>query len=189
MKFFKKLAMVAAGVAVSFGVMQTEAQAGQFNQIININALENTTSNPISLDLSAGTYSVDYIGINDGGTYDAWNAWGEGIVSGCDSNGEDCQNGWLNNYSISFDGSEQTFATGRYASALQAMQNALNTSFTLASDTTINFFIKDSHYKDNVGGVSLNLSSQSVPEPASMLGLLAVGTIGVSQLKRKKQVV
>lgn len=188
MKVFNKLAMLAAGVMISFGVMQ-EAQAAGFNQIVNIDALQNTTSNPISLNLSAGTYSVDYIGMNNGGAYDAWNAWGEGRVSQCDSNGEGCRTGWLNNYSISFDGFNQTFATGRYANALQAMQNALSTSFTLASDTTVNFFVKDSHYRDNVGGVSLNVSSQSVPEPASMLGFLAVGTIGVSQLKRKKQVV
>ncbi|AFY57731.1 hypothetical protein Riv7116_5351 [Rivularia sp. PCC 7116] len=66
MKLINKLAMVAAGVAVSFGVFQTEAKAATFNQIVDIDARQNS---PISLTLSAGTYSVDYIGVSDGGNY------------------------------------------------------------------------------------------------------------------------
>ncbi len=193
MKVFNKLAMLGAGIAIGFGAMQPVAQAASFSEIIDIDSKQNTTSNPISLMLSAGTYSVDYIGINDGGVYSGWNAW-EGKVEKCNSNGENCRRGWKNRYGISFDGVSNLYTSGKnYATVSQAMLNAVNTSFTLASDTTVNFFINDKFYDDNIQGVSLRLSStsisQSVPEPASMLGLLAVGTIGVSTLKRKKQAV
>ncbi|WP_414621664.1 PEP-CTERM sorting domain-containing protein [Calothrix sp. CCY 0018] len=192
MKVFN-LAIFAVGIAIGFGAIQTEAQAASFNQIINLDAKQNSTDNPISIMLSAGTYAVDYIGMNDGGAYDGWNAW-EGKVERCDRNRENCRRGWKNRYGISFDGMSNLFTSGKnYATASQAMQNAVNTSFTVASDTTVNFFINDKFYDDNIEGVSLRLSSesisQSVPEPTSMLGLLAVGTIGVSTLKRKKQAV
>lgn len=184
------LAIFAAGIAIGFGAIQTEAQAASFNQIIDLDAKQNTTDNPVSMMLSPGTYAVDYIGMNDGGAYDGWNAW-QGKVERCDRNGENCRRGWKNRYGISFDGVSELFTSGKnYATVSQAMQNAVNTSFTVASDTTVNFFINDKFYDDNIEGVSLRLSStsmpRSVPEPASMLGLLAVGTI-VSTLKRKKQ--
>lgn len=195
MKIFNKLAMVAAGVVAGFGVMPAEAQASSFNQFINLDAKLNSESNAISVNLSAGTYSVDYIGINEGGVYDGWNAW-QGVVGDCSSDGEGCRRGWRNDYSISFDDFSQLFATtGVYATPLQALQNAVNISFTLASATTVNFFIGDNYYEDNVGGVSLRLSSdnistpKTVPETASILGLLAVGAIGLSTLKAKKQIV
>ena len=193
MKVFNKLAMFAAGIAVGFGAMQPVAQAASFSEIIDIDSKQNTTSNPISLMLSAGTYSVDYIGMDEGGVYEGWNAW-EGKVERCDSNKEGCRKGWRNRYGISYDGVSNLFTSGKnYATVSQALQNAVDTSFTLASDTTVNFFINDKFYDDNIEGISLRLSStsisQSVPEPASMLGLLVVGTIGVSTLKRKKQVV
>ncbi|MGB3758633.1 MAG: PEP-CTERM sorting domain-containing protein [Rivularia sp. (in: cyanobacteria)] len=192
MKILSKLAILTAGVAVSIGILQTEAKAASFNRIINLDAKQDTNSNPISLDLSAGVYSVDYIGMNDGGMYDAWNAWGDGVTEFCNRNGEGCIKGWFNSYRISFNGFTNMFSgSSVYATASQAMQNAVNTSFSLASDTKVNFFIGDSNYKDNVGGVSLKLSasSQSIPEPTSMLGLLALATVSISTLKCKKQLI
>ncbi len=184
MKLVNKLAMVAAGIAVSFGVFQTEAKAATFNQIVDIDSTQNSASNPISLMLSAGTYSVDYIGQNDGGAYDGWNAWGGRV---------DSRVGWMNRYVVSSTDFSQEYTSGsRYGTALTALQNALDSTFTLTSDTLVNFSVRDSNYADNVGGVSLrvaSVASQAVPEPASMLGLLAVGSIGVSSLKRKKKAV
>jgi len=188
MKILNKLAIFTAASAVNIVVVQTEAQAASFKQIINLDAKENTTDNTISLDLAAGVYSVDYIGIDDGGMYDAWNAWGEGVTDFCNRNGEGCIKGWINSYRISFDGLTNMFSSSSvYASASQAMQNAVDTSFTLESDTKVKFFIGDSYYKDNSGGVSLKLSSQSIPEPTTKLGLLALGAATISTLKRKKQ--
>ncbi len=192
MKILSKLAILTVSVVVSIGISQTEAKAASFNRIINLDAKQDTISNPISLNLSAGVYSVDYIGMNDGGMYDAWNAWGDGVTEFCNQNGEGCIKGWFNSYRISFDGFTNMFSgSSVYATASQAMQNAVDTSFSLVSDTKVNFFIGDSNYKDNVGGVSLKLSasSQSIPEPTSMLGLLALATVSISTLKRKKQLI
>ncbi len=192
MKILKKLAILTVSAVVSIGILQTEAKAVSFNRIINLDAKQDTTSNPISLDLSAGVYSVDYIGMNNGGMYDAWNAWGDGVTEFCNRNGEGCIKGWINSYRISFDGFTNMFSgSSVYATASQAMQNAVDTSFTLESDTKVDFFIGDSNYKGNVGGVSLKLSSssQSIPEPTTMFGLLTVGGIGISTLKRKKQMI
>ena len=190
MKIFNQLAILAAGIVMGFSVMPTEARAGSFKQVINLDAKLNSESNPISMNLSAGTYSVDFIGIDDGGIYDSWNAW-EGVVGGCDSDGEGCRRGWRNDYGISFNGFNQLFATTDvYQTRLQALQNALDISFTLPSATTVNFFIGDYYYEDNIGGVSLKLSSaKTIPETASIFPLLAVGTIALSTLKFKKQIV
>jgi hypothetical protein len=190
MKLLNKLAMFTAGIAIGISLGQTEAQAASFTRILNLDAKQTTTNKPISLDLSAGVYSVDYIGINDGGMYDAWNPWGEGVTDFCNGNGEGCIKGWINSYRISFDGLTKMFSSPSvYASASQAMQNAVNTSFTLASDTQVDFFIGDGYYKDNGGGISLKLSSQSIPEPSAKLGLLALGAASISTLKGKKQLV
>ncbi|MBV6628114.1 MAG: PEP-CTERM sorting domain-containing protein [Rivularia sp. (in: Bacteria)] len=190
MKIFNKLTILAASLAISSSLMSTEAQAASFSRIVNLDAKENTTTNAISLNLLAGTYTVDYIGMNDGGKYDAWNAWGEGVTKFCNRNGEGCRKGWINSYLISFDGFSKMFSSPSvYISPLQALQNAVDTSFTLASNTKVNFSIADSFYDDNVGGVSLRLSSQSIPEPTSVLSLLAVGAVSLSIYKRQKQIV
>lgn len=192
MKIFNKLAILAAGIVMGFGVIQTEAKAASFSQIIDIDAKQNSASNPIALMLSAGTYSVEYIGMDEGGAYSGWNAWGR--VDGCDINGENCRRGWLNGgYGLSFDGTTQVSGTTNvYANVSQAMQNAVDSSFILTSDKMVNFFMNDSFYDDNVGGISLKLSSnsnlKSVPEPASLLALFTVATIAVSTLKGKKLV-
>ena len=184
MKLINKLAMVAAGIAVSFGVFQTQAKAATFNQIVNIDSTQNSASNPISLMLSAGTYSVDYIGTSDGGAYDGWNAWGTSTGNGT---------GWMNRYTVfTTDFTQEYTSPSVYNTPLLALQNAVDSTFTLTSDTLVNFSIRDSAYGDNAGGVSLrvaSVASQAVPEPASMLGLLAVASIGVSSLKRKKKAV
>ena len=156
MKILNKLAIFTASVAVSISMVQTEAKAASFNRIINLDAKQDTTSNPISLDLSAGVYSVDYIGMNDGGIYDAWNAWGDGVTEFCNRNGEGCIKGWINSYRISFDGFTNMFSgSSVYATASQAMQNAVDTSFTLASDTKVNFFIGGTAITKIMSGVYL----------------------------------
>ncbi|AFY57732.1 PEP-CTERM putative exosortase interaction domain-containing protein [Rivularia sp. PCC 7116] len=190
MKIFNKLAILAASLAMSSGLMQTEVHAASFSRIVNLDARENTTNNAISLNLLAGTYKVNYIGMSDGGNYDAWNAWGEGVTSFCNSHGEGCRKGWINSYRISFEGFSDMFSSPSvYRNPLQAMQNAVDTSFTLASNTKVNFFIADNYYQDNVGGVSLRLSSQSIPEPTSVISLFAVGAISLFIYKRQEQIV
>ena len=72
--------------------------------IVNVSATgTDGNSTIVTVSLGAGTYSVDPIGISDGGVYDAWSAW-NGVSAGntdtcADPNG--CVQGgdirgWLN---------------------------------------------------------------------------------------------
>ena len=66
--------------------------------IVDIEALTGATGRV--LHLAAGTYDVRYVGIADGGAYDAWNPWG--FVAGCDGGGMNCGNGWIVSSAIDF---------------------------------------------------------------------------------------
>jgi hypothetical protein len=180
-----KIAITSSVLAVSTFVVAPVQAA-----IININSVINGTGNPIVQFFSAGDYQVDYIGVADGGMYDAWNAWGN--VQGCNANGANCQNGWLNNYSISSSEFSIVQGTDTYATPALALANGQNSSFVLKGDGNVNFFIGDQPYYDNVGGVSLrvrpisNPPVTSVPEPSSILGLLSLGVLGIGAALNRK---
>ena len=137
--------------------------------IININARYNTPANPIVEYLTAGTYDVTPIGVADGGLYNSWNAWGFVSLPSA---------GWLHRYdlsSIEF----SAYSVGDftlYSTDLLALSNADGTRFTLAADGNVNFFITDSVYYDNIGGVSLSVGAVPIPAPALLLcsGLFAL---------------
>ncbi len=155
-------------VAVFLGILAAPLCAHALT--INIDALVNTTANPVTEFLTAGTYNVTMIGIADQGDFDAWNAWG-GNTSG--------NMGWLNSYRISSDQFD-TISMGdgiRYKDPLEALDNALATSFTLAADGLVNFYIADSNYRDNIGGISLNVAP--TPEPGTIV-LLGLGLAGIA---------
>lgn len=139
---------------------------------INIDACLTTTSNPVQVYLEAGDYDVTPI-IDE---YTSWSAWSN-------------LRAWINNYSLSSDEfSAYTVTDGvKYATAELAFANALSTSFTLASAGYVYFFISDSPYSDNSGGMSLDvsLSDVSVPEPATFF-LLGSSLLGLASIGRRK---
>jgi len=155
--------------------------------IIDINSQVNGVSNPVEVYFEAGTYDVTPIGIAADGAYNAWNPWGYVNMS--------LNRGWINAYSFSSDNFEYSgdLYGVRYATDLLALENAPDTSFTLASANNVKFFVYDVNYGDNIGGISLSINKRisesiieevSVPEPATML-LLGFGLLGLAGIRRK----
>jgi hypothetical protein len=134
---------------------------------------------------------VTQIGTEEGGKYDAWNAWGRVTCSEADG----CPagtgvNGWINNWSYYFDGESTDpvlVADGlRYPDADLALANAVSVD-PFTGMYSITFFINDRPYSDNVGGISLLVDvRKQVPEPGT-LGLLGLGLVGLGFVQRRRR--
>lgn len=175
MKLFSKNLLIALGLLIMAPLTANAAT-------VHLDAKTNTSSNAVELNLKAGTYSISPFKDD---TYTAWNAWGK--VQGCSADGTGCSKGWVNNYSFTTPSGTThiiTSDTGRYETADLALLNALGATFTLLSDATVQFFINDSNYGDNIGGMSLNVSA--VPIPAAAF-LFAPALLGFMGLRRKAQ--
>jgi hypothetical protein len=144
---------------------------------VDLDAVINTNPNPVELKLKGGTYKVTPIA---GRTFAAWNYWGR--TNGC-SCGADCRRASLNNYSITTPTESIFMSDGdRYSTPTLALLNALSTTFTLTKTTIVNFFIPDQPYRDNLGGMSLNVSEVPVTAAAFLFSPALLGFLG---LRRK----
>ncbi len=125
-------------------------------KIINIEA---RWGRSVTEFLPAGDYKVEYIGIAQGGQYNAWNYRYNYYPY------------WSNQYQI--DSSEFSFSTGRlsenWGNDTLALANAKNTTFVLKNAGNVTFWIYDTVYEDNTGGVSLRVTS--IPTPATNITL------------------
>lgn len=148
--------------------------------IINLDASSSSVARH-TISLSAGIYKVEFIGIADGGKFDAWSAWSS--TAGCDSNGLNCGRGFLN---TAFFNSAQ-FARvriggyERYLTSALALSNAEGTTFELNTAGNVQFYISDTHYGDNRGGLSLRVTQ--VPEPSTLI-LFAVTVLMMLRVRK-----
>jgi len=147
------------GLTIGFFIL---GMIGAGNAIdIDLDACSNGNTNPVSLFLSAGTYNVTPIR----GFYTTWNPWGYVILP---------DKGWTNIYGLA--SAEFTaYTVGDeviYETADEALANALSTSFTLSSDGYVDFYIEDSFYPDNIGGISLDVSPATKPSLNHLIILL-----------------
>jgi hypothetical protein len=168
--------------------------------VVNLNAVTNSLNNPVNLFLQAATYSVEPIGVSDGGLYNAWNAWGSTTCvtpSGCNLEIPTQVTGWLGRYDVSSLGLSsvsvrgvtlspssvlpltygpffydtpslkyyETFEGTVFPDAIAALANAPSSTFTLTNDANVSFFIRDTAYGDNVSGMSLRVSGDTIAIP------------------------
>ncbi|MBV6409069.1 MAG: hypothetical protein EFKGCFLK_02691 [Rhodocyclaceae bacterium] len=181
MKKSLKSALAAATAAAALAA----APAGA--QVINLDAQTTTTAAPYTQLLGAGTYQVFDVGPADaaGALYDAWNPWGAG-AGGCNISGSGCSWGWYRRWYMNFGGGEVGNNSGFFSSAALALAGAKTDdpfSFTLLAPTTVSFWIADSPYYDNAGGVSLSIAA--VPEPETWALMMAgLGLLGFAARRR-----
>ena len=139
---------------------------------------------PLQVTLPAGTYSITNAAAT--GNYSAWNfntsngGWVWSFVIASD-NGNNTANvlkvGW-----VDVNAPTQAAAAGATNVASHSFGNVLNPStsvaaffdtFSLATTTTLDFFIIDGFLPDNLGGVALNIDPVGVPGPIAGAGLVA----------------
>ena len=90
-------------LTVALIALPTVAFSAQ-TQIVNIDSRVNDVQHAVEVVLDAGTYSVTPIGTNEGGAFNAWNAWGFTTctdVNGCPQTVPTTFEGWLNRYWVS----------------------------------------------------------------------------------------
>lgn len=172
------------------GVVTLAASAVTAATLVDIDARTNTTTNPVNVLLDAGTYDVTP---TDTGAFLAWSPWA--LNSGCDQDGGGCTNGWIFNYSyrIDFDPSEQTTVGGAgiWATPELAFATGFPIELTLPVQQTVSFFVSDSQYTDNRGGISLLITPRNgepsiIPLPATLPLLLGAGLmlLGLGRFRR-----
>ena len=156
--------------------------------IVNIDAMDNTITNPVTLFLetnnayvASGIPTPDWIGD------DAWNAWlagGAAAVNVTESTPyAPGLKGWLNRYFIEVDGVHHEVWDGLlHPDAATAFASIPDYMFSVMSDSTVRFYIDDSYHADNTGGISVEVSQVPIP---GALWLLGTGLIGLAGVRKR----
>lgn len=170
------LSVLIIGIAAPF---QSHAQT----IILNIDGQQNSFANPVTLSLEKGFYSLTRIGIEDGGTFNAWSPWGDTNCTnpeGCEATKPTTFKGWTNRYhvisaeiaSATINGDPTTIDDTLpgyfvddgmvYPTDLDALAKASTSVFFLKASADVEFAISDSTVEDNRGGLSFLLVSESI---------------------------
>lgn len=209
----KKIALLGAVAALALGA----TEAGATATVVNVSA---TSSAGTTLSLGAGQYSFSFIGTAQGGAYSAASAWAtttgcDGAGRNCSQGwltalfidlgntvgAFDRTTGlaywpqpYLSPYFATPEAANAAAQTGTFiATTLAGTPSADTTApftFSLASAQDVNFFLKDSYYGDNRGGISIALArvGAAVPEPATWAMLLAgFGAVGFAMRRKREQ--
>lgn len=198
MKNFLRFAGLFVGL---FGAVIAQAE------VINISSA-NSTGTTVAL-MAGGDYTLSYASAGTAGaSYLAWNPWGS--VSGCDQNGEHCATGFSERFNIlGTNGDIYTFSASAGPYATELLANSAAVAGPLVSsrnggpssnigpviyfhqdnDIDAVFYISDSTYSDNSGGISLVLTRvDAIPEPETYALMLAgLGVVGYMGRRRKAQ--
>lgn len=156
---------------------------------------QNDAANPVVVPaIPAGTYDVSFIGIADGGQFDAINYWGS--VSGCDGSGANCSTGYLHRVTCSIPGVGDVQINPLpeiWQTPALALANA-PTGLSFEADAgDLECWIVDGNYSDNIGGISLQLDLRQVTVAIPTLGaaglaaLIAGLAVAALLLMRRRQ--
>lgn len=155
--------------------------------IININGRTNHILNPVQLFFEAGTYTLDPIGVADGGLYNAI-SYGAGQGPGRYKSWHWWY--WMESPELGVVAINTPQAYLNYE--MDAFAAAVSTTFSLSTDADVKFYILDgpggyAYAGDNIGGISLRVSSGARPIPAPcgvVLASLGAGLVGWLRRRR-----
>ncbi|MGV6831972.1 MAG: DUF4214 domain-containing protein [bacterium] len=138
-------------------------------ETIHLNSRTNyNESSAVSIYLEKGHYKITPIEDK----YSTWTAWSS--VSGCSSMGEECTQGWLSHFSISYDDEYHVLGNDTpYQTSRLAFEKSKSSYFTLNESTTVSFYIHDNAISDNSGGLSLKLEKYTQSDINLTNGLVA----------------
>jgi len=183
---------ISALISVLLFLVILSSSADSHTQIVNIDATVNDQNNPVNINLEAGVYRVEPIGIADGGTYNAWNPWNRTTcdnAEGCNVSQSPPPLGWRNQYrvissditNIIINGVPKSIDTNIpgyhvdnglvYPTDIIALNGAQSSKFTLTVSGEVGFTIFDDPLTDNQGGMSLRVTLME-PKLDSILNLL-----------------
>lgn len=155
---------IAAWLGV-FLLLQTAASPSARSAIVDVNAL--LEPDGIAINLGPGSYIVSFAGTAGGGIYDAWDPWGNNVVSGCSAGGTNCAQGWTEGFiikSAALPGGGAVYGAASspyYATATQALaafQTKLASGGLVTAPLSSN--IQDSSsYSPLIGPIEFTLSS------------------------------
>ena len=158
--------------------------------VVNIDAVDNSPSNPVVQELQPGTYKIEYTNSDlmpGDALYTAWNAWRNEQVSGC-TGGAGCSRGWLYGFGFAYGDTTVTISNAeRFATPILAFNAApLIEPITLTEVTEVRFYINDKPdaRADNNAGISLAITA--VPEPATWLMMIAGFAVTGMALRRRE---